>query len=233
MKESIKLDQDSDRPLREVVFLRLRRAILQGELEPGERLMEIRLAEQLGVSRTPVRDAIHKLVDEGLVNIVPRCGAVVAGITDKDMRDVLEVRITLEELAVTLCTERITADGVEKLKAANEEFRKTVASGELIEIAAADVAFHDIIYSITENKRLLQIINDLREQIYRYRLEYLKNDKARQELISEHNQIIKYISSGDTDKAKAAIREHIENQMNEIASVINKNQEKYAGEYYE
>ncbi len=220
MKESIRLDPDSDRPLREVVFLRLRRAILQGELEPGERLMEIRLAEQLGVSRTPVRDAIHKLVEEGLVSIVPRCGAVVAGITDKDMRDVLEVRITLEKLAVALCTERITVDGVERLKEANESFRKTVISGELIKIAEADVAFHDIIYSITDNKRLLQIINDLREQIYRYRLEYLKNDKDRMELVKEHNNIIRYISEGDTDKAKAAIREHIENQMNEIAAII-------------
>lgn len=224
MKESIKLDPDSDRPLREVVFLRLRRAILQGELEPGERLMEIRLAEQLGVSRTPVRDAIHKLVEEGLVSIVPRCGAVVAGITDKDMRDVLEVRITLEKLAVALCTERITVDGVERLKEANESFRKTVISGELIKIAEADVAFHDIIYSITDNKRLLQIINDLREQIYRYRLEYLKNDKDRLELVKEHNNIIRYISDGDTDKAKAAIREHIENQMNEIAAIIRRKQ---------
>ena len=155
MKDSIKLDPYSGRPLREVVFLRLRRAILQGEMEPGERLMEIRLAQQLGVSRTPVRDAIHKLVEDGLVSIVPRCGAIVAGITDKDMRDVLEVRITLEKLAVSLCAERITADGVEKLKEANERFRKTVASGELIKIAEADVAFHDIIYSITDNKRLL------------------------------------------------------------------------------
>ena len=220
MKDSIRLDPDSDRPLREVVFLRLRRAILQGELDPGERLMEIRLAEQLGVSRTPVRDAIHKLVEEGLVSIVPRCGAVVAGITDKDMRDVLEVRITLEKLAVSLCTERITADGVERLKEANEKFRKTVASGELIKIAEADVAFHDIIYSMTDNKRLLQIMNDLREQIYRYRLEYLKNDKARLELVGEHNRIIKYISEGDIEKAKTAIREHIENQMNDIAAVI-------------
>ena len=230
MKASIKLDPDSDRPLREVVFLRLRRAILQGELEPGERLMEIRLAEQLGVSRTPVRDAIHKLVEEGLVSIVPRCGAVVAGITDKDMRDVLEVRITLEKLAVALCAERITSDGVERLKEANDFFRKAVIAGEVIKIAEADVAFHDIIYSITDNKRLLQIINDLREQIYRYRLEYLKNDKDRLELVSEHNNIIRYISEGDIDKAKAAIREHIENQMNEIASIIGKNK---AGTNYE
>lgn len=185
--------------------------------------MEIRLAEQLGVSRTPVRDAIHKLVDEGLVSMMPRCGAVVAGITDKDMRDVLEVRITLEKLAVTLCAERITVDGLERLKEANEIFRKTIVSGELIDIAEADVAFHDIIYSITENKRLLQIISDLREQIYRYRLEYLKNDKSRMDLVNEHNRIIKYISEGDVEKAKASIREHIENQMNDIASIISEN----------
>lgn len=225
MKDNIRLDTDSNRPLREVVFLRLRRAILQGELEPGERLMEIRLADQLGVSRTPVRDAIHKLVEEGLVSMIPRCGAVVARITDKDMRDVLEVRTTLEELAVSLCTERITSEGVERLKLANEEFRNTVDSGELIRIAQADVAFHDIIYSITENKRLLQIINELREQIYRYRLEYIKNDSARKQLIKEHELIIKYISSGDIEKAKTAIRKHIENQMNDIAAVLKETSE--------
>lgn len=223
MKSDMKLELNPNLPLREVVFLCLRSAILHGDLVPGERLMEVKLAQQLGVSRTPVRDAIQRLVEEGLVNMVPRCGAIVAGITDKDMRDVLEVRITLEELAVALCAERITDHGIKQLRSANKDFKKTVDDGDLLKIAEADVAFHDIIYSITDNKRLLQIINELREQIYRYRLEYIKNDRTRSQLVDEHEGIIKYISKGDTLRAKQAIRGHIENQMNAIENYISCN----------
>ena len=95
-------------PLRDVVFRTLLQAILRGELKPGERLMEIRLANQLGVSRTPIREAIRMLELDGLVIMVPRKGAQVAQITEKDLNDVLEVRLGLEELAVKLACERIT-----------------------------------------------------------------------------------------------------------------------------
>ena len=94
-------------PLRDVVFNTLRRAILKGELEPGERLMEIALANKLGVSRTPIREAIRKLELEGLVVMIPRKGAEVARITEKDLRDVLEVRTSLEKLAIELACDRI------------------------------------------------------------------------------------------------------------------------------
>lgn len=89
-------------PLRDVVFYTLRQAILKGELEPGERLMEMQLAEQLGVSRTPIREAIRKLELEGLVLMIPRRGAIVAKITEKDLKDVLEVRASLERLSTKL-----------------------------------------------------------------------------------------------------------------------------------
>ena len=87
-------------PLRDVVFNTLRQAILKGELKPGERLMEIALAEKLGVSRTPIREAMRKLELEGLVVMIPRRGAQVANITEKDLNDVLEVRIALENVAI-------------------------------------------------------------------------------------------------------------------------------------
>ena len=100
-------------PLRDVVFNTLRKAILRGELKPGERLMEIQLANKLGVSRTPIREAIRKLELEGLVLMIPRKGAEVAEITEKNMQDVLEVRKALEELSVQLACERITPEQVE------------------------------------------------------------------------------------------------------------------------
>jgi DNA-binding GntR family transcriptional regulator len=95
-------------PLRDVVFLKLRKAILTGELRPGERLMEIHLANRLGVSRTPIREAIRKLELEGLVTMMPRRGAEVAQINEKGLKDVLEVRKALDTLCAELACERIT-----------------------------------------------------------------------------------------------------------------------------
>ena len=98
METHFNVSMDEYLPLRDVVFKTLRQAILLGELKPGERLMEIQLANKLGVSRTPIREAIRKLELEGLVLMIPRKGAEVAEIKEKSLRDVLEVRKALEEL---------------------------------------------------------------------------------------------------------------------------------------
>lgn len=111
----LEMHMDEYLPLRDVVFNTLRRAILKGELKPGERLMEIALAEKLGVSRTPIREAIRKLELEGLVVMAPRKGAKVASITERDLNDVLEVRKGMEVLAVSLACQRITREELEKL----------------------------------------------------------------------------------------------------------------------
>ena len=115
-------------PLRDVVFRTLRQAILTGEMKPGERLLEIHLANKLGVSRTPIREAIRMLELEGLVIMVPRRGAQVAQITEKSMSDVLEVRCALDVLAVELACERITAEAVEELREACREFEKATTT---------------------------------------------------------------------------------------------------------
>ena len=108
MTSNFHVDINEYLPLRDVVFQTLRQAILYGELKPGERLMEIKLANRLGVSRTPVREAIRMLELEGLVVMEPRKGAHVAKITEKDLNDVLEVRMGLEELVVQFASKRIT-----------------------------------------------------------------------------------------------------------------------------
>ena len=218
--QDAKIEDNMNLPLREVVFLKLRQAILQGEMQPGERLMEIQLANMLGVSRTPVREAIRKLELEGLVKMIPRRGAEVASITEKDMRDVLEVRTTLEDLAVALACERISKSQVIQLKEANKLFDKAVESGDVFGIVDADVRFHDIIYKSTNNLRLMQMLNNLREQLYRYRLEYIKNESSHKTLIKEHNKLIEYIENGDKEKAGELIREHITNQEKDIERTI-------------
>ncbi|MDE7431301.1 MAG: GntR family transcriptional regulator [Lachnospiraceae bacterium] len=212
---------DNYLPLRDVVFITLREAILKGELEPGERLMEIALAQKLGVSRTPIREAIRKLELEGLVVMAPRKGAEVAEITLKDLRDVLEVRKNLEELAVELACKKATENDIEEMKLAHEEFIKTLSQKDLTVIAEADVKFHDVIYRTTGNKRLIQILNNLREQMYRYRLEYIKDEKKRMIVTDEHLQIIEAIRNKDVNSAKDYIQVHINNQEKTIVEKIN------------
>lgn len=220
MKGELKMDVNDYLPLRDVVFNTLRQAILRGEMEPGERLMEIQLAQKLGVSRTPIREAIRKLELEGLVIMIPRKGAEVAHITEKDMRDVLEVRCTLEELAVLLACKNVNAEHIEALKAANKVFEMAIVSKDVVNIVEADVKFHDAIYAMTNNDRLIQIINNLREQMYRYRLEYVKDARTHSILISEHNDIIKNISEKDILAAQDVMRHHIRNQEKGIIRLL-------------
>lgn len=210
--QDLKLKIDEYLPLRDVVFKTLREAILKGDLAPGERLMEIKLANQLGVSRTPIREAIRKLELEGLVVMVPRKGAEVAKITEKDLRDVLEVRASLEELAISLACERISDEKIKELKAALEEFRTVIGGKDVTKIAQMDVAFHDVIFEATNNARLVQMVNNLREQMYRYRLEYLKDFSTHERLDEEHMQIFEAVSERDSERAKELIRKHIYNQ---------------------
>lgn len=214
-------------PLRDVVFDTLRKAILRGELKPGERLMEIQLANKLGVSRTPIREAIRKLELEGLVLMIPRKGAEVAQITEKNMQDVLEVRKALEELSVQLACERITAEQVEEMKMAAEDFRKVLKSGDVTKIAEADVKFHDIIFAATNNQRLITLLNNLREQMYRFRVEYLKQKECYPQLLEEHDKLIALISGGEVEEACELMGCHIDNQASTVSDVIRRDQVEY------
>ena len=130
MFSGLTIEENAYLPLRDVVFQTLRQAILKGELQPGERLMEIKLAERLGVSRTPIREAIRKLELEGLVVMVPRKGAAVANITEKDTKDVLEVRRTLEMFAVEVACERILPEQLERLKEVEKGFEAFKGSAD-------------------------------------------------------------------------------------------------------
>lgn len=207
-------------PLRDVVFNTLRQAILRGELKPGERLMEIKLANQLGVSRTPIREAIRKLELDGLVLIVPRRGAEVAQITEKSLRDVLEVRRSLEALAVRLACERMTPQGLLDLKNAEKDFEKVLGNDDITVVAEADVAFHDVIYLATDNQRLIQLLSNFREQMYRYRVEYLKKKESHPKLLEEHQEIIHAIEHNEVETATRITCEHIDNQVKTVSGLL-------------
>lgn len=220
MGTDFQLNMDEYLPLRDVVFNTLRQAILRGELKPGERLMEIQLANKLGVSRTPIREAIRKLELEGLVLMIPRRGAEVAEITEKSLRDVLEVRGALEELAVKLACQKITDEQILELRAAEKEFEMALSSGDVTVYAEADVKFHDVIYRATDNQRLIQLLFNLREQMYRYRVEYLKREESHGTLLIEHKKIIEAIASRDMEASVDAVCQHIDNQVSAVIDTI-------------
>lgn len=220
MTDNLTLNMNAYLPLRDVVFQTLREAILKGELKPGERLMEIQLADKLGVSRTPIREAIHMLEQEGLVVTMPRKGAEVAKMTLKDMEDVLEIREALDELAVQLACQRITEEQLLLLEERKQAFEHGLKSGNVKLIAEADVNFHDVIYEATGNPKLMNLLSNLREQIYRYRVEYLKAVENYPILIEEHEKIYKSLSERYEQEAMLAIREHVRNQATAVKEVI-------------
>ncbi len=212
---------DAFLPLRDVVFKKLRAEILLGKLKPGERLMEIHLAQRLGVSRTPIREAIRKLELEGLVTMIPRRGAEVAQISEKNLKDVLEVRLALETLAVRLACQRMDQQVLGELRQACDHFAKVTANKDMAEITRADVALHDVIIRSTGNRKLEQMISNLSEQMYRYRFEYIKDTSYHTLLIEEHERIYESIAKRDPDMAEKEITNHIENQLQTIMEHLN------------
>ena len=214
------VDMNEYLPLRDVVFKTLRQAILTGELQPGERLMEITLTNRLGVSRTPVREAIHKLEQEGLVIMMPRRGAQVAQITEKDLIEVLEVRLGLEEMAVRFACERMTDGQFTELCQAADEFSAAIERNDLTALAQADEKFHSLICRATGNDCLCGITNNLREQMYRYRIEHLKNHDARKNLDGEHKAICAALEKRNAEEAQAILYSHIENQQQSIIQML-------------
>lgn len=220
MTEDLTLNMDAYLPLRDVVFNTLREAILKGELKPGERLMELQLAAKLGVSRTPIREAIRMLEQEGLAVTIPRKGAEVAKMTEKDMEDVLQIREALDELAASIACEQITGEELEELKVTMREFEEYTKTGDVKRIAEADVRFHDIIYQATGNPKLVNMLSNLREQMYRYRVEYLKDVRNYPILVKEHSQIAEGLSRKDKEKVTEAMHNHVKNQVTAVKEII-------------
>lgn len=208
------------RPLRELVFEALREAIVNGTLAPGERLMEVQLAEELGVSRTPVREAIRRLELEGYVVMVPRKGAYVASMSAKDVAEVFEIRTALEGLAAELAAERITEEELEELERKLHYVALRVEEGDLEKLVEADTEFHDLLYRASRNQRLVQIIGNLREQIQRFRAASLATPGRMQETLEEHKKIVEAVAKRNGALARRLAEEHIENAENKMLQFL-------------
>ncbi len=216
----LKVSYDEYIPLRDIVFKTLREAIITGDLKPGERLMEIKLANELGVSRTPVREAIRKLELEGLVIMTARKGAEVAPINEKDLKEVLEIRKSLESLACELACKNANEDDIVKMRVLNESIAKAIAEENIEEITKLDVEFHEVIYSTTKNDRLVHMLHQLKEHIFRYRFEYIKDMKNKEAIVDEHKKIIAAIEQKNSKAACKEIERHIEVQEKYILNTL-------------
>lgn len=202
---------DSYKPLRELVCETIRQAIIDGTFSPGERLMEIQMADEMGVSRTPVREAIRKLELEGFVVMIPRRGTYVADISIRDITEIYEIRTSLDVLAAGLAAERITDDELETLNRLLVEIGQHIADNNMEKIVEVDTAFHDILYQASRNERLCSIINNLREQLTGIRGRSMSYPGRLVETMDEHRSLVDCIAARNVEAAQNAARVHIEN----------------------
>ncbi|MBQ3031323.1 MAG: GntR family transcriptional regulator [Anaerotignum sp.] len=208
-------------PLRDVVFNTLRDAILTGKLVPGERLMENQLAEKLGVSRTPVREALRMLELENLVELVPRKGAQVLDMSEKDIVNILEVRSALEGLATSVACKKMTKEDLQQLKNLEVDFEKAVAENDVEHFVDIDEDFHDLIFAATENDKLINIFRNLRIQLYRYRMAQAKNNETSMStIVAHHRSIIRAIENHDSEEGASIAQGHIKYQTESILRFV-------------
>ena len=204
------MDINSHRPLREIVYEELKMQILTGKITPGTRMMEVDLAESMGVSRTPIREAIRKLEKEGLVTIEPRKGAYASQISVKDMVDILEVRQDMEGLAAYLASYRMKPHQMKRLEEISEAYDKSVRDGNLADMIEYDSQFHNLIVESCNNNILTMMINQLQELVLRFRYIYYDNYKRAEKMPGEHKSIMDAIREGRANEARAAADAHIE-----------------------
>ena len=222
--EPIKID--SYQPLRETVCEVLREAIRNGTLEPGERLMEVQLAEELGISRTPVREAIRKLEQEGYVIMMPRRGTYVSSVSVSDIKEIFEIRSALESLSTGLAARRIEPDELEKLRALLAEIEGHIQSRDMDKIVETDIEFHGLLYRVSRNERLVAIIGNLKEQLARFRTLSMSYPGRLQETLEEHRAMVEAIAAGDVEAARDAADRHMERAEETLLKALRKDKRK-------
>lgn len=196
-------------PARELVFRKLREAILVGRFQPGQRLRERELVSRMGVSRTPIREALRKLELEGLITTVPYKGPTVTRPTPDSARQLYETRAALEGQATALFTKRADTAAIERLRALIKESERALARRNPAGVLEANNAFHDEVAAGCGNALLQSLITNLRDRIVLLRVESLSYPGRRSRAIAEHKAIVRMIERGDADGARALVEEHV------------------------
>ena len=203
------LNAQHHKPLRDIIYDDLKMGILTGKILPGTWLLEVELADKMGVSRTPVREAIRRLEKEGLVNIEPRHGAYAAKVSVKDMIEILEVRELMESMAAQLAANRITQEQLDALLQTENEYQKAVKSGDVEDMIVLDSKFHKQVVEASHNRTLYQLIEPLQEIALRFRYMYYNDNTRAEKMPSEHERILKALSQGNGEAARKAAEKHL------------------------
>jgi DNA-binding GntR family transcriptional regulator len=198
-------------PVREKVYEDLKAAVLSGRFSPGERLTEEHLAEELGVSRTPVREALHKLESEGLIKPLETRGFVVFRDTREEVEEIFEIRSILEGYALRVICERVSEDLLQKLEGHAEKAEKALKEGRMEEVFKWNTKFHDGLQGLISEKRRLhrQMVN-LRKYVLRYRRDTLQYPDGGKTTIDGHRKILLALRLKDPDLCERIMREHIQ-----------------------
>ena len=207
----IKHDVNDKYSLRGRVFQKLREDILSGKYKEHEELKEVAIGEELGVSRTPVREAFRQLELEGLLQIVPNKGAYVTSITAKDVKDIYMIRSLLEGLCARLATEKITKEQMEEMEENIYLAEFHAQKGHLDQMAELDNRFHDILYEACDSKMLEHALKDYHQYVLRVRQKTLATNTRGRASNDEHRQIMEAIKAGDAAKAEQLANRHMIN----------------------
>ena len=207
---------ETTKSLEEKVYLALEDAILTGEYKRGDSLTEMSLCKKLGVSRTPVRSALHRLYEEGLVDIIPNRGAVVVGMNDDDLVDTYKIRMRLEGLASAMAAERMSDEDKKKLAETVELSEFYLGKGDVEKLKELDTSFHIIIYKASGNRMLSKILSELHRNIRSYRKLSLTVPGRLEKSIQEHRMLLSAIESGNSQLADEITYHHLENAMNNM-----------------
>ncbi len=210
-KYDVKQEVTDKFSLRGRVFHRLREDILSGKYKEGDELKEVAIGEELGVSRTPVREAFRQLELEGLIQIIPNKGAYVTGITEKDVKDIYMIRSLLEGLCARWACEHITQEQMEEMEENIYLSKFHAQKGHLDQLAELDNRFHEILYEACNSKMLEHQLRDFHEYVLRVRKKTLSNANRGPKSNEEHEQIMEAIKAKDADKAEKLANMHMIN----------------------
>ncbi len=219
------IDSYSYEPLRKQVYKVLREAIISGDMEPGENIKELEIADELNVSRTPVREAFRMLELEELIMIIPQQGVFIAGIeSKKQINDIFQVRMELEGLAAYLAAQNINSEQIDKMNRYSEQIEDCIEKNDVKRCVKLDIAFHKIIKTASKNEILEKFLDNLFEQATRFRAKSLAKDGRMAKALNDHRGISKAIAEGKSELASELARRHIYGAWKSILSVFEKEQ---------
>ena len=209
------------------VYRILKARIIKGDLKPGKKILEVNIAKQLGVSRTPVREALRELAAEGFVKMEPNLGMIVIDFSLEELKEVLQIRRVLEGLATSIAAEKITQEETKKLEKITKKMSICISKNDVVVYSELNAEFHKIILNTCGNKRLMKICNNLSSSDHRFRIRSLRSNPGRLKYsLGEHWKIVEALKKKDSEQAEKLSQKHIENVLANILAQNEKEEDK-------